>query len=192
MVVTLRDSDGTELDFQADLDGTTYNLKTALMGGPTHVYQEITRPSNTTPYSAGDTIAANSASAATQYIVVGRLNGLGGKITQVDVMTDNRAWTAGIKVVLYDDEPTAFTADNAAFPGRAYADKAGVIGIASVTALAADADVAGAMAVGSIACDLNFQCAAASKNIYFQLFTAGTPTPASAQKFTIVLHITQN
>jgi hypothetical protein len=190
--ITIRDHDGADVIMGAELDGTSYRFQQALVGGPARVYKEITRPSNTTPYSAGDCIADNTEGATTHYIEAGRLNALGGKITQVDVATDLRTWTAGITIVLYDAVPTAFTADHAAFPGRAYADMANIIGIVDFSALAADAAVSGAAAIASTTCSLNFKCAAATKKIYFEMFTDGTPTPASGQKFTVVLHVDQN
>lgn len=188
--ITIRDHDGADVIMDAELDGTAYSFKTVPKGGPTRVYQEVTRPANTTPYTAGDCIADNAASATTQYITAGRLAGLGGKITKAKLMTDLTTWTDDVFVVLYDDEPASWTADHAAFPGMVYSEKAGIIGGIDFDTMAAD--VTGGCAQQTVVTDLNFSCATSSQKIYFQMFTDGTPTPASGQKFTLVLHIDQN
>lgn len=191
--VTLKDASLEDIDLLVEDDGNNklafYHANT---GGPTRVYAEITRPSNTTPYSAYDCVGDASPSVTTQCILAGRLNGKGGKIKRVDVLTDLTTWTSALSVVLYDDVPTVFIADNSAYPGRAYADKAGIIGVVNTGAFAPDI-TAGTAACATVATELNYQCAAGSKKVYFELFLGNvTPTPASAQKFTVVLHVDQN
>jgi hypothetical protein len=191
--VTLKDGDLEDIDYLVEDNGSNkVAFYHAMTGGPTRVMMEITRPSNTTPYSAYDCVAASSPSITTQCILAGRLNGKGGKIKRVDVLTDLTTWTSALTVVLYDDVPTSFIADNSAYPGRAYADAPGIIGIVNTGAFAPDI-TAGTAACATVATELNYQCATTSKKVYFELFLGNvTPTPASGQKFTVVLHVDQN
>lgn len=188
--ITIRDHDAADVIMGAELDGSAYSFYTVPKGGPTRVDQEITRAANATPYTAGDCIADADPSATTHCIAAGRLEGLGGKITSAKLMTDLTSWTDDVYVILYDDEPETWTADNAAFPGMIYDEAAGLIGKLTFDTMVAD--VVGGCSQQTITTDMNFKCAAASKNIYFQMYTPATPTPASSQKFTLVLHIGQN
>lgn len=160
-------------------------------------YGEITRPANTTQYGAAPrAIADNAASDTTHCIdLCARVNGGTGQLLGAELMTDNRAWTNAITVVIYDSPPTAYEADNAAFPGILYADKAKEVATLIFANLAKDADVAGACARGYAAVDgfpRSFKCASTSKKLYWKAWIAsGTPTPASAQKFTLFPHLIQ-
>ncbi|MCK9569458.1 hypothetical protein M0R72_11010 [Candidatus Pacearchaeota archaeon] len=157
---------------------------------------EITRPANATPYSSGDAIADNAASAATHAIDgCARVNGGSGQLFGAIIKTDNRAWTQALTVAIYDSEPTAFEVDNAAFPGILYADKAKCIATLTFPSLAKDADVAGACARAYAAVDgfpRSFTCTAGSKKLYWKAWLpSGTPTPVSGQKFALIPHIVQ-
>jgi hypothetical protein len=157
---------------------------------------EITRPANTTAYSAGDAIADNSPSDTTHAIDgCARVNGGSGQLVGAILKTDNRNWTNGITVAIYDSPPSAYEADNAAFQGLPYSDKAKIIGTLTFASLAKDADVAGACARAYAYVDgfpRSFTCATGSKKLYWRAWIAsGTPTPASGQKFAIIPHILQ-
>lgn len=159
-------------------------------------YGEITRPANTTQYHTGDSIADNAASDTTHCIdLCARVNGGTGQLLGAVLKTDNRAWTNTITVVIYDSPPTAYEADHATFPGILYVDKAKVVATLTFPNLAKDADVAGACARAYAAVDgfpRSFKCASTSKKLYWKAWiAAGTPTPASAQKFTLVPHLIQ-
>lgn len=157
---------------------------------------EITRPANTTPYHAGDCIAANSASSTTHAIdLCARVDGGRGQLIGAVLKTDNRAWTQAITVAIFDGAgPAAYEADHAVFSGIVYtSEKATCVAVLTFPALAKDADVVGACARASAFCDFprSFKCAAGSKKLYWKAWQAGTPTPASEQKFTLIPHILQ-
>jgi hypothetical protein len=160
---------------------------------------EITRPANNTPYHAGDVIGPTTPTDALMAIEgAGRINGGSGQIIGGVLKTDLRTWTSPVNVVIFQLPPAAgWTADHAAFPGRAYGDgtaaNLAIVGMLQFTALAKDADVAGAAALCATSMDFprSFECAAASKRLYWRPWipTGSTPTPASGQKFTLDLHI---
>ena len=155
---------------------------------------EITRPDNANQYHAGDCIADNSASSTTHAISgCARVNGGSGQLYGAVLKTDLRTWTQAVTVVIYDEAPASFEADHAAFAGILYANTDKIVAVLNFPAFTADSSGAGVCARSAAFCDFprSFKCETGSTKLYFKIFQAGTPTPASAQKFTIIPHILQ-
>ena len=157
-------------------------------------YAEITRPANTTQYSAGDVIADNAASSTTHAISgCARVNGGSGQLFGAAIKTDLRTWTQAVTVVIYDAAPASFEADNAAFAGILYSNTDKVVAVLNFPTFVSDSTGAGVCARSAAFCDFprSFKCESGATKLYFKIFQAGTPTPASGQKFTLIPHILQ-
>jgi hypothetical protein len=166
-----------------------------LGGHSVRVEKEITRPANTTAYTILDCVADNSASNTTHKITdaLRKVAGTGLIISAV-LSTDNLSWTTPITAIIYDKAvPAAFIADNAAFDPM-YADHANIACQIQFPSFQKVTGGAGAKAWAAVE-NLNriIQSAAASKDIYFQLYLpSAAQTPASGQKFTLTLGIIQD
>ena len=168
------------------------DIISALGAKAAQVQIEITRPADTTQYAANDAIADNDPSITTHLLSgMARANGGSGRIVRACIKTDNVSWTNALRVVVYKAAPAGgFIADNAAYDDK-YADKASIVGtiqfpgFVPMGAGAADG-IRAAVAKGEY---LAYECAAGSKDLYFQIWQTGTPTPASAQKFFVVLDV---
>lgn len=141
---------------------------------------EITRPANTTVYSANDVVADVSA-AFIQFANVAKANGAGVKITRVRIQTEDTG-VAGKKfnLHLYKEAPT-FIADNAAF-AVSYANATKRIGAIPV--------VMGTGNLGTVGMnDYNVMITnPTAKDIYWILETVDGFTPsANSTKFTVVI-----
>ena len=166
--------------------GDPARIRRVLAGGNKRLVKEFTRPADTTAYAALDCLSDAAPSVTTQNLpLAGRVNAGTGSIIRAVMKTDNLSWTNGITVVIYDEPPASFIADNAAFDVK-YADKANVVGTLAFSAFAKDATGAAGSFVKCALEGLNmpYECASDSTNLYFQCFLpSGTPTPASGQKF---------
>jgi hypothetical protein len=171
-------------------------FRSNVFGSFERVFGEITRSDNATPYSILDAVASSSPSATTHKIAnAARFKGGTGWISGATLYTSLRTWVNPVIVYIYDKEPSAWEADNAAFPGGLYADTDDVVWRANFTALACDV-AAGAVAFSmcSLSVDFprSFHCESGSRDLYWKAFLpSGTPTPAALQKFKLVIHVLQ-
>lgn len=155
---------------------------------------ELTRPSDTTAYSAKDVIS-NSTSAPTvlAFANFARSNQGTGLITRARLMTDKKDVTASMRLHLFHTAPAAI-ADNSPYL-MLYANAANRIGMIDFPALATEdatnSTAAAAMRPSSDGIwtmpNLWFQTASGSRAIYGVLETLSAFTPASAQKFFVEL-----
>ena len=174
------------------LNGLVGDLTTAAGGQAAQVQIEITRPADTTQYAANTAIADAAPSVTTHLLAnMARANGGSGRIVRAAIMTDNVSWTQAVNLVIYKAAPAGgFIADKGAYDDK-YADKASIVGTIQFPGFvpmgAGDAGgIRVAVAKGEY---LAYECAAGSKDLYFQIWQTGTPTPASAQKFFVVLDV---
>lgn len=179
------------------IDQSTANAnEVVIKGGRVRVYKEITRPSNTTAYAAKDAIADASASSTTQKLTnCARVNGGSGAIVRAVLKTDKVDWTNPVYVVIYDAAPpAAFIADNAAFDVLYAEALSQVCGIIRFTNFETITGGTGAQAwTVAEGLYIPFKCAVDSRDLYFQKYIpGGSPTPASAQKFVLILGIEQD
>lgn len=155
------------------------------------VRAEVTRPANTTLYTALDAIA-DSASAPTIITFSGAAEkaGRGGKIIGAHIGTDQTANVEVFKLHLFNTAPTPIN-DNAAMTAPLYADIDIYIGSITFPA-AADENATGAAFAQSTTPGLNFITDAAANDIYGMLEGTLGFTPASGQKFYMTLFIEQD
>ncbi|MFA7164599.1 MAG: hypothetical protein WC124_01965 [Desulfoplanes sp.] len=187
---TLAEADGTQFEARVyDLGSSEYASATVLEGGYKRISAEITRPADTTAYTAKDCIADVAQSSTThKFANAARLTGLGGGIIHASIKTDKVDWTAAITMIIYDGAgPASFIADNAAFD-RMWADRGKAIAVIEFPALQTVTGGAGSMAWANVD-GINRAYTCSGTDLYFQLYTNGTPTPANGQKFYIELGV---
>lgn len=184
-------SDGQRVDLQMDQYG---NVKVVAGGTTVLVAAPLTRPSNTTPYTANGTVS-DSVSATTPLVLAGmaRVNGGSGYITKVSLWTNQAANTARFKVHFYTATTgtITITADGAAYTllwaNRAY--KVGSLLLPAMTTEGAGSDAARA---NNITDRLPFVCANGSTTLYAVLETLDAFTPTSGQLFYLSVGAEQN
>jgi len=145
----------------------------------------ITRPANTTPYSAGD-VVGNATTAIQEFANIGPAGGYI-VIKSADLRIDVAAIPAGMttfRLHLYDVSPTAII-DNAAWDLPA-ADRASYIGyIDHGTVL----DLGSTLYVQANSINKQFKLASGSTSLFGQLVTNGGYTPGSADVAVIRLTV---
>jgi hypothetical protein len=147
----------------------------------------FTRPANTTQYASGDLVANNATagSVVVPHVAAARFPGGNGRVVGVQVTkSDVSVTSAAFRVHFFTAAPTVSAGDNAAFALTNGGAK-GYIGHVDVTIDQALGDAA----QGRAACDLQFDTAAPSADLYTLLEARGTYTPASAEAFTIELEL---
>jgi hypothetical protein len=144
----------------------------------------ITRPANTTPYSANDVIGTNSTAALT-FASIGAANGHI-LLTSIDLLHEVTAIPAGMtsfRLYLYNATPPSALADNAAFD-LAAGDLTAYIGYVDfgiINDLGSNLFVQADNVLKQVQCD-------SSGNLYGYLVTNGSWTPgANSTVFDIVL-----
>ena len=167
-----------------------------------HVGTELTRPANTTAYTAGDAIASTTvAGDVTPLQFTAAIEpGFVGYIVGAQLITDSATAFGEIRLHLFNTTPFAaagFQADNSALALTYTALTTGSAGtlpnyIGWVDFTVFVAQSASAISVGTCnQTELFFDCPSTSKIIFGLLEDRVAFTPASAQKFTIDLDILQ-
>lgn len=170
----------------------TFSAEAAMVGSPMAVVAaELTRPADTTTYTANDAVA-NSTSAPTviTFSNIARVTGGSGYITNAKLVKSTTGVTgASFRLWLYSAAPTAIN-DNAAFPIK-YADRAGCQGYIDLypTTEGTGSDCAVALQTGV---GLKFKCAEGSQSLYGLLEATGAYAPGNAEKFYLELTADQN
>lgn len=150
---------------------------------------EMTRPSDTTAYTAGDVIS-NSTSATTpielQYVT--RASGVGGYIVGCRIATDKKSITPRLRVHLFNVATATLAADNAAYK-ELYADSSKRMGYFDMPAMTTATDSTNSDMSRTIDMNLRvpFKCADGSRSIHVVLEALDAFTPASGQKFNVTL-----
>jgi hypothetical protein len=157
------------------------------LGMPFSVSYTFTRPADTTAYAAGD-LVANSTTAGSvvpMSWVVGKGTGRPVSIRRVRVFQSNPTVTGGTyKVFLFSAAPTVATAgDNGAFATDV--SSVGAIGESGVVTVIGYSD--GAMSAAAPIAGTEITLVPTAATVYGLLMTTGTPTPTSAETFTVTL-----
>lgn len=144
---------------------------------------ELTRPADTTPYTAGDAVGA-----LTELPGCAAVAGGGGWVVGCRVETDKKSITPRLRVHLYNASTPTLAADNLPFK-ELYADAGNRLGSFDLPAMTTPTDTTGSDLSVAQATSLEhaFVCAALSTSLWFALETLDGPTPASAEKFTLTL-----
>lgn len=176
----------------ADIRDKLANIQNAVEAGSKKIAVEITRAANTNAYTGNDAIADTSPSTAQIIAEAARANGLGGVITGATILTDKTDWDASVTVRIYNAAPAAWIADNAAYDDM-YADASKYVGELIFPAFTTETGGAGSARKSKITGEwLAFTCPSDSDDLYFQIVISGAETPASGQKFTLLVDVTQN
>lgn len=170
-----------------------YASLTVLLGGNYNCEIEFTRPANTTAYAEKDCLADNAPSITTQVLAnAARKVGGSGSILRAVLKTDKVDWTTPITLVLYKQAPASFIADNAAFD-RMYADKSKAIGMIEFPSFQTVTGGVGSFRWSTVEnLNIPYVCDSSLADLYFQCYIpsgAGTPTPASGQKFDLMVGV---
>ncbi len=190
---TLAEADGTQFEAKVyEVESGIFASATVLEGGYGRITKEITMPSGTATHSDKDAIAHTTADATTHNLpLAGRVVGGTGAVIAATIKTDNPAWTTPVSMIIYDGAgPAAYVADNLAFDPM-YVDKGIVVCQIDFGSFNKVTGGAGSFA-WTRADGLNrpFVCAAASQNLYFQMWSNGVSSAQVAgQKFSIEIGI---
>jgi hypothetical protein len=153
---------------------------------------ELTRPSNTDPYDAGDAVTnSTSASVALTLAGVVTANGGSGRIVGGTLKTDKKDFSGiRLRLHLFNAAPTAISNDNAQHR-ILYADKEEEVGFIDFPAMNIGTDTTNS--TGAIsqagAVYVPFTCAADSKDLRGVFEVLDAATPASGQKVYATLWI---
>lgn len=155
---------------------------------------ELTRPADTTAYTAKDVVSdSTSAPTVLTFANFARVNAGSGIIVRARLMTDQKTNTAQFRLHLFHTAPTA-TNDNSPYL-MLYSNAANRIGMIDFPAMTSEdstnSTAAATMRPSSDGAygppNLWYQAAAASRAIYGVLEAVTAFTPASGQKFYIEL-----
>lgn len=150
---------------------------------------ELTRPANTTAYTAGDVVSNDAATTTLlSFASFARVNAGSGYIVGARLATDKKSITPRFRVHLYNASNPTVAADNAAHK-TLYADLGKRIGSFDLPAMTTPVNTTDS--TESITQDMTlripFFAAAATRTIYALLETLDDFSPANAQKFTLTL-----
>ncbi len=150
---------------------------------------EFTRPADTTAYTAGD-VVSDSASASTlmDFASFARTNGGGGYIVAARLLTDKKSTTPRMRVHLFNAANPTVAADNAAHK-EIYADASKRMGYFDLPAMSTPVDTTNSDQSRSIDMNLRFPfvTGGSTRSVYALLEALDAFTPASGEKFTLVL-----
>jgi hypothetical protein len=164
----------------------------AIGGAIVNVSTEITRPADTTAYAANDVVSNNTTTTTLGTLTnCARVNAGSGYIVGARLATDKKSITPRFRVHLFNASNPTVAADNVAHKS-VYADLSKRIGTFDLAAMATDTTNSDVSAATDWTLRIPFVCAAASRDIFFFLETLDAFTPASGEKFTLVLLIDQN
>lgn len=170
----------------------SYNDSIGQVGGyMVTVSATLTRPADTTAYTAKDAIAnSTSAPTALTFSKLARLPGGSGYIVKARLITNQSTNTARFRLHLFNTSPTAIN-DNAAYT-LLWANRAARLGTIDFVACQTEGSGSDAANSQNDTVRLPFVCAAADRNIYGLLEAIDAFTPASGQIFYIALTPDQN
>jgi hypothetical protein len=163
-------------------------------GNMNMVSTEFTRPSDTTAYTAGDVVSnATSSNSLMVMTDLARINGGTGYIVGCRLSTDKKSITPRFRVHLFSATDPTFSVDNVAYKDL-YADGIKRLGYFDLPAMITSTDTTNSDMSRSIDLTLRLPYKAASntKSIYALLETLDAFTPASAEKFTLILYADNN
>lgn len=153
----------------------------------------VIRPSNATPYTAGDVIGT-AVTAVLEFADVARSAGGSGMImTALAIDSANKATQPSIELWLFT-APLAVVVDNAPFiPTDAeMLTLVGIITLSSAKVGNAGVDGAGNLAILSDVVATPFQCAGGNTSLYGYLVVRNAYTPVADETFTVKLTALQD
>lgn len=179
-------------------DGSATDLSAGnpmpVIGGLTRVDVEMTRPSNTDAYAAGDVVSNNTSTTTLIDLAnLVRANGASAYIVRVSLSTDKKSITPRFRVHFYNASDPTVAADNAAYKNL-YADIAKYLGFVDLPAMTTGTDTTNSTM--SVAANstvrLPIIAGGSTRSVYALLEALDVFTPASAQKFTLGVMVDNN
>jgi len=150
---------------------------------------EMTRPANTTAYTAGDVVSDSAiATSLLDFVDFARVNGGTGYIVGARLVTDKKSITPRFRVHLYNASNLTVAADNAAFDSR-YVDAPKRIGWFDLPAMTTGTDTTTSTESASqdMTIRLPFVAAGGMRFLYAVLEVLDAFTPCSGQTFLLSL-----
>lgn len=155
-------------------------------------YQEIIRPNNTTPYTAGDVVSASAGGITWLRMTnLSRVANGSGYITGVRISTDKKSITPRFRIHMYNAETATVAVDNLPYE-KLYVDEPNYLGYVDLPAMSTPADATNSTL--STAQDLGVRIPFTGVTSYLscQLEALDGFTPAASEKFTVVMMADQN
>lgn len=155
---------------------------------------EFTRPADTTAYTAGD-VVSNSTSTTTplSFPDIFRVNQGSGYIVGIRISTDKKSITPRFRVHFFNDATATLSADNVAFK-EVYADASKRLGYYDMPAMTTAQDATNSDMSRSIDLSMRMPVVAATgdDSLYVVLEALDAFTPASGEKFNVMVSIDNN
>lgn len=163
-------------------------------GNMTILTAELTRPSDTNAYTAGD-VVSNSTTTSTMltFTNAARINGGSGYIVLARAVTDKKSITPRLDLQVYNDNTATIAGDNV-LHAELYADIGKRIGNIVLPAMSTplgttNSDLSRAM---DATIRVPYKAAAGTRNVYVLVTTLDAFTPASAEKVSVTLGFDNN
>lgn len=149
---------------------------------------EFTRPSNTTAYSAGDVVSDNATATTKMTFSDITKEGGCGVIVGAMIITDKKSITPQLRLHLFTSSTPTVSADNAAHQ-ELYVDVASKVGTIDFAAMSTPADTSNSTLsrTQNFSVNVPFRLASGSKKLFGVIEAIDAFTPASGQKFTVIL-----
>lgn len=150
---------------------------------------EMTRPSDTNAYTAGDVVGDSTTTITLlAFANFARVNNGSGYIVGARLVTDKKSITPRIRVHLFKVTNPTLGGDNAAWQDR-YADDANVLGYFDLPAMQTGTDSTNSTQswTQDLTLRIPYICASATRSIYAALEALDAFTPANGQKFLLTL-----
>lgn len=148
----------------------------------------LTRPANSTPYTAGNLIASNTASGSVTVpsVVAAGAHGGGFHISSL-ILTTNASGMGGVslQINLWNAAPTYSNGDGGAYSVNT--GSANWLGSFTVPSMIQGGDGAWGAAVPDVGSSLDRNCASGTSSIYWDLTAKNAFIPGNAQTFTLSL-----
>lgn len=164
------------------------------VGGHTAIAEaSYTRPANTTAYADGDAVADSDSAPNDLEFTVARINDEGGFVVAAQLIDSVNSSPSDFDLILFDTAPTP-TNDNEAF-ALSDADAENILpgGVISFRSSVEGADLgANNYTYSATGLNIPFVPASGTQLIYGLLVVRGAYTPASGEKFTVRLGVSQD
>jgi hypothetical protein len=184
------------VDSAGDLRPLVVGTDGSMISGGTlqRVSVELTRPANTTAYTAGD-VVSNDETTTTLLVLTNALRVAAGSgyIVRASLTTDKKSITPRFRVHLFNASNPTVAGDNVAHK-ELYADAGKRLGYFDLPAMTTPVDTTNSDMSRSVDNTLRHAvvAAAATRILYVVLETLDAFTPASGEKFTLTLFVDCN
>lgn len=159
-----------------------------------HVSAELTRPADTTAYTAGDVVSNNATTTTpVQLANIFRVAGGSGYIRKLKISTDKKSITPRFRLHFFNASTITVSADNAPFK-EVYADTSKRLGYYDMPAMTTAVDTTNSDMSRTLDIDVSMEvnAAAGSRDLFVVYEALDAFTPASGQKFMLSVALDNN